>query len=145
MAEYNPTAELVVLTIAEVDDTENLLVCITQLNFAGSSNVTTVDTKCGTEQLPTTQTQTVNGTFRRVWNPDTGRTSEADLYGFWKNETHVQFTYAPVTPSVDGTPVYTGTGYFTSFGNNDDASAAPTSNFVISCDEPMDMQVFEAS
>lgn len=138
MAENFILPNSILLTASEIGGTEKSVVCLTQNDFAGTSNNSTIDTFCGTEQLPGSQAQTISGAFRRIWNPDTGRISEAQFYMWWKLKTHIQFSVAPASPGADDL-VYTGTGYVTAFSTTNTTNAIPTASMTITCDEPMEL------
>jgi len=136
-----PLPNIVVLTAAILPDdgsaagTEMGVVCLTQNDMNGTTNNVTVDTFCGTENLPGSIGQTLTTAFRRVWAPETTEISEEFFYNAWVNKTHLQMTIGPLDPNT-GDIVYTGTGYVTAFTNTNGVNAAPLANMTITADAP---------
>lgn len=138
MAEKLPLPNTILLYLSVIDGDEAVVVCLTQNDMSGTSNNSTIDTFCGTEQLPGSQSQTITGAFRRIWGPDAGRISEAFCYDAWKDKTHLEVSQKPLTANLEaGDIVYQGTGYITAYGNQNGTNAIPTASMTISLDVPM--------
>ena len=141
MAEKFILPNSVVITAKRIDDEEGseaLVVCLTQNDFNSTASNATIDTFCGSEQLPGSKGQTLAVSFRRIWETDSGRISEKFFYDAWFDSAHIQFTVAREEP-VTGDLVYTGTGYVTSYNSANGTNAIPTASMTITADAPMDL------
>lgn len=116
------------------------VVCLTQNDMNGTTNNVTVDTFCGTENLPGSIGQTLTVAFRRVWTPAATEISEEFFYEAWINQTPCTFTVGYLDPTT-GNITYKGTGYVSAYSNTNGVNSAPAASMTITCDTPFALAV----
>lgn len=116
--ENKTQGKLVLLAIDPTGGTDyDTIVCLTSNSFSSDTNVIDGNSKCGSDQSPGTQSETIDFEGQQYINPDAGTVSAADLYTLKKNQTTFGWKIFE-EPSRAGSITKEGQGFLSSYSED---------------------------
>ena len=118
MAERKVSGKDVLLYIDPLGGTSyDTVVCLTSQSFSSDTNVVDANSKCGPDQLPGTQNESIDFEGQQLIDPNTGKVSGADLYDLKQAQTTIGWKIAVASPTT-GDVVKSGKGFISSISED---------------------------